>query len=261
MTKDCCVFTRGEFLLSDWKCDDCDPFCTDQSFLFKNLGNVVQCTVNISSEIVGTENKFNPLKDTSPRENVTGVSLSLSISCASVANLRTALYSEDVSQLSGTKTQTTFIRSLSEGDFIPFEKKGVNQETLTVKLKDSYGLLNALVLNSDYRVDESGITIAKDNIDLSSANGIVLEYNYDESLYFVVDFFKKSIGYKTLYFKGINYGEDESQLFDAVFHKVIFAPMQSFELLPTDSFFTINLNAKVEREADKDWFKLIKKVS
>lgn len=256
---DCCVFTRGQFFLSDWKCDGCDPLCSDQDFIYQNLGNVVSCTIDILSEIVGRENKFNPLEDTTPRTNVLGVDLSLSISCASVRNLRRALYSDDVPNDDGTFAQETFIRSLSQGDFIPFKKKGVALNTLVVKLKDAYGELQTLVVDTDFTADESGITIKRDDIAIASANAVRLNYDYNDDKYFVIDFMKKIIGYKSLYFKGLNYGEGSEDLFDAHFPKVIFAPLQNFDLLTTDDFFTINLTGKVEREKNNDWFKLIKK--
>lgn len=256
----CCVLTRGEFFISEWagSCNGLSELECDQQKAFKKLGNVSSCIVEIDSEVIGMENKYNPLSDTCARTSTRAVRLQISLSCASKENLLRALYSEEQEPDSGSHVEDYCIDSLSECDFFPFSKYLVDPESLTVYLRDAMGEVEGtLVLGTDYKYSKSGIEILRDDIVIGDAVILRLAYDYNNANYHEISFLKKIHGYRTLFFKGTNYDSSEGALFDAIFNKVLFAPISQFDLISGDDFLTLNLTGVAERDGDS-WFKITK---
>lgn len=258
---DCCVFTRGEFFIRDAAtmcggglgsllCEGVGPF--------KKIGNIDTAIVEIEGSIIGKENEFNPA-DPASRTEILGVTLSLNVRCASVDNLRRALYGEEHEALSGHYVEDfCFSGDLSSDSFFPFKYKGVNLDALTVYARKVSGAeAMALVSGVDYLASSSGVKIINDNIETGDRDIIRLSYDYDEKDFYTISFGQKQQKYKEIYFKGTNYGEENPALFDATFYRVLFAPQSQFDLITRDDFFQVSLTGTVEK-LDGEWFKLIK---
>jgi len=260
---ECCVLTRGEFFISD-NCSDeggCDGglseiICNTEKG-FKKVGNVSSCVVEITSQIIGKENEYNKTTSLCARTQVTGINISITFNCASRANLFRAMYAEIPAVGSGPATQDFCISELNEDDFFVFSKKLATKASVVVGLYDPMGnLVKTLVEDLDYRYEPYGITIAQE-IDIEDASILKLSYNFNTAGYYEIDFLSKYQGYKTLYFKGTNYDSDEGTMFDAVFHKVLFAPISTFDLITRDEFLTLTLSGSVEKQ-NGSWFTLTK---
>lgn len=260
----CCVLSRGEFFISDWN-SDCvgglsEIICGSQPSPYIKVGNVSTAAVNISSQVLGKENKFNKLDEICSRVMIEGIDLSIEFNCASSYNLYQALFAEKKEPDSGTHTKDFCFSSLDEGMFFSFDKLGPQQTGLQVMLRDPIGnLVKMLVEGVDYVYSISGITLLQD-IDPEDASTLRLYYNYDTNGFHEFDFLSKFIGYKSIYFKGANYNTDDHTQFDCEFHKVLFTPINSFDLISRDGFFTLALTASVEKQGDS-WFRLIKQES
>lgn len=258
----CCVLSRGEFYISDWKssCDDgiFGLDCQTVAKPFKKIGNVSSCLIEIQAEILGKENEFNPLSDTCPRTLINGVNLTLTIPCASRQNLYRALYGEVKAADSGRHVKEFCIDSLSECDFFTFEKQQAFSTNLDVFLVDEADVvLEELVVDVDYKYTRSGIEILRDDIDTTDAVKLRLAYDYNNEDFYDIDFGSKFQGYKTLFFKGTNFNDEDRSMFDAVFHKVLFAPVSQFDLISSNEFLTLSLSGSVEK-TNGSWFKITK---
>ena len=258
----CCVLTRGDFYISDSgpSCmDGLDSIlCTSGKSPLKKIGNVLSCMVNITSEILGTENKFNPVDSTCPRVPIQRIEMTLQIGCASAKNLYRALYGLQEDAETGVQVDEFCFDTLDECDFFPFGKLAPDPESIDVFLKDTEGLLvKDLILGTDYSISKSGIEIINPNIDVETGVTLLVSYNYDTSNHFEIKFGSKKMGHKTLYFKGTNYADGGEALFDAHFPKVLFKPIESFDLISGDEFFTLTLSGVVEKQGD-EWFTLKK---
>lgn len=260
----CCVLSRGEFFIADWS-SDCvgglsEILCDSQPTPYRKVGNVSSALVNINARVLGKENKYNKLEEICSRVLVEGISLSINFNCASSKNLYQALFSEQIAEDSGTNTKDFCISELTEGMFFPFAKIGASSTGLQVLLRDVDGdLVKTLVENTDFFFSVSGIEIIQD-IDILTATSLRLYYNYNTVGFHEMDFLNKFIGYKSVYFKGANYNDDSLGQFDCEFHKVLFTPINSFDLISRDEFFTLNLSASVEKQGSS-WFRLIKQES
>lgn len=259
----CCVLTRGEFYISDYKggCSDglSEILCENLANTFKKVGNVSSAQVGIETTIIGKENKFNPMKDACSRVNISGVELTITFECASASNLYRALFSEKSEDVDGPGLKDFCIDSLDECDFFPFAHPGVDPESLEVVLRNNDNeIVKTLVLDEDYSVTKSGIDILRE-IDIEDAVTLRLMYNYNTEGYHIFKFLSKFMGYKSIYFKGTNFAGGEQGQFDCEFHKVLFTPINTFDLITKDEFFTITLNGSVELDKSKEeWFKIIK---
>lgn len=258
----CCVLTRGEFFMSDWKfsCEEGTPdeLCSIPAG-FKKLGNVGSCAVQIASQILGKENEFNPLTDTSARTMVEGVNITLTLMCASKENLYRALYGVKLEPDSGTHSAEYCFETLEECDFFPFQKMEADLEAVTVTLRDIDGDLAAtLVEGTDYTLSVSGVEILRSDIDLNGGVSLVITYDYDNATTHEINFLSEYQGYKSVYFKGTNFDDGSGAMFDAHFNKVLFAPIGDFDLITGDEFFTITLNGSVEKDKGS-WYKITKK--
>lgn len=232
--------------------------CDSRPSAFKKLGNVSTCLVEIDSEIIGKENKYNPLNDTCARTLTRAVRMQITLTCASKENLIRALFSEQAEADAGSRVDDFCIDSLSACDFFPFSKKLADPESVTVYLRNAMGVqVGVLVADTDYRYSKSGIEILRDDIDIDDAITLRLAYDYDNAGYYDIEFLKKLHGYRTIFFKGTNYDSAEGSLFDALFNKVLFAPVSQFDLISGDGFLTLNLSGVVEKDGDS-WFKITK---
>lgn len=254
----CCVLTRGEFYISKYTTGICEIMCDPPQSVFKKVGNVESCAVDITATILGKENKYNPLFETEARTMVEGVNLTITMTCASKENLYRALYSIEPEADSGEQTDTACVHSLDECDFFKFSKMKANPASVVVYLTNIYGAQVGadLIENTDFKVTSSGIEILRSDIVMTNVENLVMVYEYDNAGYFDVDFLTQFQGYKTLFFKGTNYADDTA-LFDATFHKVLFAPMNQFDLISGEGFFTITLTGSVEYDKGS-WFTITK---
>lgn len=262
----CCVLTRGEFFITDWKSDCLDGIpginCDGLTGAFSKVGNVSSALVNISSSVIGKENKFNPMTDVCSRVMIEGVTLDITFSCASSSNLYRALYAAKEIDFPNTVTKDFCIDELKECLFYPFPKKGVNEQSLVVTILETDGdVVKTLIVDEDYSISKSGIELLRD-IDKETGSVLRISYTYDPSGYHEFDFRTQFMGYKSVYFKGVNFNDESQDLFDCVFHKVLFTPMNQFDLISRDEFFTITLSGSVELDkAQNSWFKITKQES
>lgn len=224
---------------------------------YKKVGNVPSAVVNISSQVIGKENKFVKLEDVCSRIMVEGITLDINLNCASSDNLRQALFSDKFVADSSTDTKDFCIDSLETGMFFPFAKSGAQLAGLQVFLRDALGnLVKELFIDVDFSFSLSGIILLQD-IAIEDAVTLRLYYPYDNAGIHEFDFLNKYIGYKSLYFKGVNYNTDELHQFDCEFHKVLFTPINTFDLISRDEFFTLQLTATVEKD-NGSWFRITK---
>lgn len=262
----CCVFSRGEFFIADYAASCAgtlqELFCgTQTSKPFRKLGNISSALVEISSSVLGIENEFNPVSETCPRSQVENVSLTVTLECASKDNLILALYGEAKELDSGSHVVDFCINSLSSCDFFPYEKQKALHTGHSVVLKDPFGVAIAtLVEDVDYKWSASGIEIINDSIVLGAAVTLRLIYDYNNANIHEIEFLDKQIGYKSIFFKGTNYADDSSAMFNATFKKVLFAPVDQFDLISKDSLFSLTLRGTVEK-VDGSHFKLVKEES
>lgn len=258
----CCVLSRGEFFISDWQSDCVGGLpgiaCTAVQKPFKKVGNVSTAAVEITAQILGKENQYNKLDDTCARTLIEGVQITVTFACASRANLYRALFSEEPEIDSGRHIKEFCIDSLSECDFFPFDKMQASADNLDVFLVDAMGLvITELVVDTDYKFSRSGVEILRDDIDIDDATTLRMAYDYNTENFFEMKFGSKMQGYKSLFFKGTNYADDETVVFDAIFPKVIFSPINQFDLIQTGEFLTLTLVGSVEKTSD-GWFKITK---
>lgn len=250
----CCVFTRGEFYMRDAApCGVPSLFC-DGVGPFKKIGNVASSIVEIQGSVIGKENEFNPASPDS-RVEILGVNMSITMNCASSENLIKALYGDDSGAEDGSHVLDFCFSTLSSDDFFPFEFKGV--DSVTVYLRTPTIAIKTLTRGVDYEVNSSGVHIINDSISYDGANILRLAYSYNTNGFSSIQFQSKFPKYKEIYFKGTNYGDGSSDLFDAVFYRVLFAPINQFDLITRDEFLTINLVGSVEKHENK-WFKITK---
>lgn len=254
----CCVFTRGEFYMRDAApCGSVSElFCSAQG-PYKKIGNVSSAIVQIQGTVIGKENEFHPA-DPESRIEILGVNMSITMNCASKKNLMQALFAQDQESDSGTRvTDFCFTDSIDSNDFFPFEFKGVDPESVTVYLRTTLGVVKTLVLGDDYLINSSGVQIVNDSIDPEGATIVRLAYSYDTADFSGIEFQTLFPKYKEIYFKGTNYGDGEASLFDAKFYRVLFAPINQFDLITRDEFLTISLVGSVEI-LDGKWFNITK---
>ena len=232
-----------------------DLFCGPGTF--KSLGNVSSGLIEVNGSVIGQENEFN-LADPEARVEVTGANITLTLNCASAKNLRAAFVAETVVSDDGSFVEDfCFNEVLEEGDFYPFKFKGVNLDTLQVTLRNDVENTATLVSGVDYLASTSGVQIIRDDITIGDAMYVRLSYSYDTEGYESVEFMTSIPKYKEVYFKGINYGDEDQGLFDANVYRVLFAPVSGLDLITRDEFLSINLVGTIQKSNDK-WFNITK---
>lgn len=257
----CCVLSRGEVFISESEssCELSDLFCEFSGSPLVSLGNVLSCNLQINSEILGRSNKYIKPDSSCPRSTILGVSMTLTIGCASARNLLLALSGQETEKSSGSKSDKYCSGDLKECSFFPFNKKGVSKDSVVVQALDVYeNIVETLVVDDDFSFSKSGITLLND-LDLSSVTSLKITYSYDDEDFHESLLSKPLQGYKRLYFKGVNYSDsnDDEALFDANFEKVLFNPINTFDLINQSDFFTITLEGIVEKYKG-DFFKITK---
>ena len=252
MDKDCCVFTRGDFYISDYTsgCSNGVQNCAADGKPLKKLGNVSSCVVTIESVNTGRENKFNPTCDDCPKIAITNMPISLSINCASSDNFLRALYAEKKVDESGEQVDTHCVSELSVNDFFRFSKYLASKDFVSVELIDEDDIvIKTLIEDIDYKYHKSGIEIISNTITIDDADRLRVSYDYNTENYFQMDFGSKKIGYKSLFFKGTNYASAEGdKILDVILYKVLLNPISQFDIITKDDFFTINLSGVVEKD-------------
>lgn len=260
--ENCCTLIRGDFYISDWL-SDCvgglsDIICEGQPKAFRNIGNVINAQLNIDASIKGRQNKNHNLAlDVLARLPINGVDLSITVGCTSSRNLYMALFGEVPDEESGVYTDDYCFDELEEGIFFKFTKNGASSDGLDVFLRNSNGdLVKTLIDGIDFIFNKSGIELIRD-IDPETGVTLRMIYSYNTLGFHEIDFFKKNIGYKTIFLKGTNYIDASGKSFNLLINKALITPVNQLDLLSGESFLTLVLNASVERDNDS-WFKITK---
>lgn len=259
--ENCCTLLRGELYISDWTSDTIgglsELFCESRPSAFRKVGNITSAQIAITAPVLGKENKFNKSLDACARIPIESVDLTLTVGCTNARNLYQALFGQKLEQDSGTDTKDFCFDELESEMFFPFSKSGAEEDGLEVFLRDVNGdKVKDLIIGEDFLFTTSGIELLKD-IDKENATTLRLYYYYDNTGFEEIDFNSQVKGYKSLFFKGTNYNEGSNKSFDVEFHKVLFAPINQFDLLSGDEFMTLVLQGSVERDAGS-WFTIIK---
>lgn len=249
----CCLLTRGDLFISEREdCEIPELSCETKGKSFKKIGNVLSCSITNVSEIFGTENKFVKTNDSCARKSLVAVSISMTIGCASKKNLIMALSEEILEEEeSGSFEEKFCATELKKCDFFPLSKKAPVHDSVLIYLLDiDNNIISSLEKDLDFSVSNSGVEILRDIVlgeDDEEMVSILVDYDYNSSGFHKIDLSDKLSGYKRLYFKGTNYSEGGDGLFDARFHKVLLSPINNFDLISADDFFTITLTGVVEK--------------
>lgn len=257
-----CLFLRGDVYIKDWVGDCPDPFCDGKNGSYKNIGNVLSGTIDVSAEVIGTENKFNFKNiDDCSRVAIDQVNLSLILGNINKENLYRALFSSEMQQdfLDGYAQEFKCISDIGVCDFFNFEKSGVDLDSIVVTLRNGSGdVVSTLVLDQDYIVTPSGVEIISDDIDAEGAPVLRLTYDYNNNGWGEFDFGSNFIGPKSLFFRN-SYIEEEKNSFDIEIFKIRFSPTSAFEIINEDSFLTIEVAGRIEKDHTRNsWFKIKK---
>lgn len=259
--ENCCTLLRGELYISDWS-SACagglsDVFCNSTPSPYRKVGNITSAQVAITAPVLGKENKFNKSLDACSRVPIESVDLTLTVGCTNSNNLYQALFGEKLERDFGNNTRDFCIEELESGLFFPFSKAGADGNTINVYLLDANGdLVKELDIDIDFIFSSAGIELIRD-IDKQTSTTLRLYYSFDTNGFHEIDFNSKVKGYKSLFFRGTNYNEGSNKSFDIEFHKVLFAPINQFDLLSGDEFLTLVLQGSVERD-NGSWFTIIK---
>lgn len=257
METQCCVFTRGEFFIRDslLNCQSGEApslFCDNSTF--KPLGNISNGIIEVSSQVIGKENFFNPAIAKS-RLEISSTNFVVTLTCANDENIMRSLLAIATEPDSGSFVEEMCISdSIKSGELLPFSKKGV--ESVTVYLTNAFDP-PLLVDPSKYIFDSSALRIVED-IDATGYDNVRLVYDYDSSDYVEFNPFIQEPKYVEVYFKGFNMAGDENTVFDAQFYKVLFSIQNSTDLISKDEFITFSLVGSVE-ETTKGFFKIFKR--
>lgn len=260
----CCTFLRGELFIGDSSsvCDATSGLVCGKDQPLKKIGNVEGATISISSQILGTENKFHyQTNKPCARVSIQSVDISIAISCTKKDNMNLGFLSKDyVGDFLVGYTQDFTIcdeSSLDECNLFVFKKNGVDLSSVVAAVYDSESeLLYTLVLGTDYSVTSHGIELLRDVV-IAEAQYLRITYNYDDRPEFrsvqEFDFLSEFKGHKFLYFKGTNYGdaEEEEDPFGVEIYRVLFNPVSQFDLISQGNYFLINLVGRIERDHSK----------
>ena len=255
---ECCVFTRGEFYIAEVE-SNCgtDLLCPDGKGSYRKLGNVSSCVLSPQNYSLGTVNEYNLTDGSCGLYSTLSVGIDLTINCVSKENLRMALHS-DLDASSGSDTQDYCITSLSEGDFFPFKKYSADLISLVVKVKDvTTSTETILVKDIDFTVDSSGITFIASHSWSGQSRLLEFSYNYSAGNFSSFSLGSRKEFCKSLFFKGINYGEGNQEIFNAYIPRAILSPIDSIDLITQDNFMTLNLKGRAERVNGK-WLMIYK---
>lgn len=260
----CCTFLRGEFYIGDSlsNCDQTSGLVCGIEKPLKKVGNVEGATITISSQILGTENKFHYKNNNNcARVSIQSVDISLAIKCTSIENMNLALLSKNhVGDFMVGYVQDFIvcdITTLRACNFFLFKKSGVILGSITVRLYDEFDvLIQPLTEDVDYVVNPHGVEMIKD-IMAAGVQKIRITYNYDDRAeaekISEFNFLSEFQGHKFLYFKGTNYadGQEDEDPFGVEIYRVLFNPVSQIDLISQGNYFLINLVGKIEQDHDK----------
>lgn len=251
----CCTFLRGEFYIGD-----SSSFCNETLICggetpLKKMGNIESASINISSQVLGRENRFHANKKSCSRIAIQSVDLALTLLCPKDLNMKQALLSQDYVGDEGADFVQEFTlcdnNSMNECNFFKFKKLGVDQDSLTVLvLNGDSETLATLEEGLDFIFNEHGIEMLR-NVFFTGQTFLRLTYNYNDTLAQEYNFLTEFTGYKYLYFKGTNYGEDQNSPFGVDIYKVLFNPVSQLDLISQGSYFVINLTGRIEKDFSK----------
>lgn len=256
----CCTFLRGELYISDSSsvCDSTNGLVCGFEQPLKKMGNIEGATISISSQILGTENKFHYMNNNPcSRVAIQSVDISLTISCTKKDNMKLGLLAKEfVSDSLEGYVQEVLIcngNTMGADNFFMFKKSGVDLESVVASVFDADSeLLYNLIEGEDYAVSPHGITLLDDVI-VPDAQYFRITYDYNEAGTEEFDFLSEFNGHKFLYFKGTNYADDDNleSPFGVEIYRVLFNPISQFDLISQGNYFVINLVGRVERDYTK----------
>lgn len=263
-----CVFLKGSFFIADYidPCGGLAPLgCPPPKPIYKPIGNVIQAEITIDSNVFGTENKHHTKYKNCSRHQIANVSLDMTLSCASVENLKKALLGEVAIGDSGSYSEQNYRvcdGALKECDVFMLDKYNITTGTLVVKAIDNQGGdIQILVEGTDYVYEKRTIRMLKD-LTILGMDKLIFEYDYDDTEVQTLDALKTEPTVKTLMFRGTNYADEEGAFFDVQVFKFRHDPVSSLDLISQDSFLILRLQGVVERfydGNDKDcYFKIVK---
>lgn len=258
----CCTFLRGELLIGD-SLSACAAnnslVCANETPL-KKMGNIESASISITSQILGTENRFHKNKPCS-RMAIQSAELSLTVRCTSLENMNLALYSKNhEGDFLVGYTQDFLVCDesvLRKCNFFLFHKNGVNLSTVIVTVYDEDDNLLETVNASNYDLTPHGIELLND-LNIVGARTLRIQYSYDDRQEInpslnEFDFLSEFKGHKYLYFKGTNYadGVENEDPFGVEIYRVLFNPISQIDLISQGSYFVINLVGRIEKDFAK----------
>lgn len=223
----------------------------------RKLGNIESATINISSQILGTENRFHTENKTCTRVAIQNVDIALTLLCSKDMNLRQGLYSSKYEGEAAEDYVQDFQLcdedSLEECNFFKFEKFGIDLNSVTVVILDEDNeVLATLVEETDFTVSDHGITILQD-LFYTGQVSMRVTYDYDDTSVQEFDFLTQFQGHKYLYFKGTNYNDGTSTNAVGVeIYRALFNPVSQLDLISNGNYFVINLIGRIEKDYSKE---------
>ncbi len=255
----CCLFSRGEFYIGDsssiCSADVSGLICGGESPL-KKIGNIDTASITISSTILGAENRYLPLKDPESRIAIQSIGLNLTLLCPKNINMKQGLFSLDYEgdEVLDFVQEFTLCNSeaLSECNFFKFSHFGVDKESLVLLVLDEDSeVLATLEEGVDYIVNDHGVEILRD-LFYTGQTFLRFVYDYNDTGAQEYGFLDQFKGYKYLYFKGTNYGDDSNSPFGVEIYKVLFNPVSQLDLISQGSYFVINLTGIIEKDFKRE---------
>lgn len=257
---ECCLFLRGDLFVADSPLECSKGVngllgCGEKPLTYRKLGNSSTCEVLINSEIYGKENVFNRV-DPSSRMNIMGMNLNITLECVTKENLLLSLLGTENKRSSDTKKDLIcFCRCFVDGDVIILSEVPLVDD-LTVSLKDAFGnVLQVLIPEIDFTIEDNKLLLK--NTDLYDEKGITIqaEYKYEIQTSYEIEALSNQSKYKDIVFVGKNASDDE--LVTVRFFRVLFQPINQFDLISKGTFLNLPLNGVVE-ESNNGWFKFEK---
>lgn len=258
----CCTFLRGELFIGDSlsSCGSSGGLVCGSEQPLKKMGNIEGATISVSSQIIGTENRFH-YENNKPcaRVSIQGVDISLTILCTKKDNMNLGFLSKNhVGDFLNGYTQENIICDdsvLKACNLFVFKKSGVDLSSVVASIYDENSiLLYTLILDTDYTISDHGVELLED-IAIPDAQYFRLIYNYDNrsetQSVEEFDFLSEFKGHKFLYFKGTNFAEEEKDPFGVEIYRVLFNPISQFDLISQGNYFVINLVGRIERDYNK----------
>lgn len=255
--KECCFFLRGKVYLGDAseECSfgECDSLtCSQSEGGFLQLGNTSTLLLNINSQVIGRENKYNRAQARS-RTNIEGVGIELNIECVSRLNLIQALYASEKNDFTSTSSDL-FCKCINEGEILLLKHAPI-QDSIVVYLVDAFGNnLRTLIADVEYKINGQEIELINAESFEESGISILAEYSFENDDMYELNFFDIAPKYKTIRFVGENVAENNENVQFEI-PRVLLNPIGSFDLISKGEFFNLPLTGVVE-ESNNGWFKI-----